>query len=378
MTLLGRYLVSEFLRSSAAVLVGLLVTWVAADSLRRLEDLGEDAAGSLASMGLTLLDILPYGLPLACVVGAVWTLTRAVRHREVTAIRAGGIPLQRALLPLLGCAAALAVILGVVTDRAIVPGRIALSRAPDRADEAQRTRPRQFADRHWFARGSSLFSVGGFDPATRCGRDVTVLNLDEQRRVAGRIDAARACHIEGQTWAFEDVRVRRFDGEQPPYAAFAQRRIELGVTDSDLAGTVRSPRELSLHRLARAIREQPEETPDPRASAALWTALHTRLLEPVGILFLVLLVIPLGVGDVERGDSLPRALLQSLGWTLGFWLAWAAAVFVAQQADRPGLRAALGRQPARPGDRRLPLPAHQGVGGGAALTGGSPRPISNK
>jgi lipopolysaccharide export LptBFGC system permease protein LptF len=59
------------------------------------------------------------------------------------------------------------------------------------------------------------------------------------------------------------------------------------------------------------------------------------VLEPVAILVLVLLAIPLGVGDVERGDSLPRALLQALAWTLGFWLAWAAAIFVAQQAVVP-------------------------------------------
>ncbi len=337
MSILGRYLVGEFLLSSSAVLLGLLVTWLASDSLRHLDELAGGAAGGLARIALTALDVLPYGVPLACIIGVVWTLARAVRSREITAIRAGGIPLQRALLPLLGSALGIALGLALLTDRVVVPGRVALSEAPGESDESRDARPRFLAGRHWFARGASLFSMREFQAARGLGHDVTVLRLDDQGRLVERIDAREARHVAGETWEFRDARIRGFDPGKPglAYREAEVLRLDLGLDESDLARALPAAQELSLHRLTRAIREHPPDTLDARGRAALQAALHGRLLEPLSVVLLVLLAIPFGLGDVERGDSLPRALLLALVWALGFWVAWATAVFIAQQGVVP-------------------------------------------
>ena len=100
MRIVSRHLLFEFLTSSAAVLLALLVTWTAGDSLRHLDELSHSWQAGLQQLVLGAIEVVPFGVPLACVVGAVWTLTRAARHRELTAIRAGGIPLKRSGAPL--------------------------------------------------------------------------------------------------------------------------------------------------------------------------------------------------------------------------------------------------------------------------------------
>ena len=73
----------------------------------------------------------------------------------------------------------------------------------------------------------------------------------------------------------------------------------------------------------------------PEHDDSLIAAFHTRLLEPLSVLILVLFAIPIGIGD-ERGDSLPRALLRALLFALAFWLCWTLAVFAARLPGVPG------------------------------------------
>ena len=62
---------------------------------------------------------------------------------------------------------------------------------------------------------------------------------------------------------------------------------------------------------------------------------HARLAGPVAVLILVLFAIPFAVGDVERGDSLPRALLGTLVATAAFWTLWALGLLAARSGVLP-------------------------------------------
>ena len=88
----------------------------------------------------------------------------------------------------------------------------------------------------------------------------------------------------------------------------------------------------SLHKLARRIR-------DFRGNAsrrfALEAAFHGRLAQPLAVVVLVLLALPFAIGDVERGDSLPRALLWSLAASGAFWLVWTLALLAARSGVVP-------------------------------------------
>ena len=55
----------------------------------------------------------------------------------------------------------------------------------------------------------------------------------------------------------------------------------------------------------------------------------------MAVLILVLLAIPFAIGDVERGDSLPRALLASIGCAGAYWTFWTAGQLTGQSGLLP-------------------------------------------
>ena len=216
MRLLSRYLLADFLVSSLAVWLALLVTWLAGDSLRHLEDLGRSWALGSQRVLLSALDIVPYSVPIACVVGAVWTLTRAARQHEITAIRAGGIPLRLALAPLLLGSLVVAAALGVFQDRISIPARQALLRAVENADGENERQPRQLVERYWHSSPGSVFSAGAYDRDRQTLSDVTMFRIDADGVFSERIDAEAATNIDREVWEFRAPRIREFQGRGRP------------------------------------------------------------------------------------------------------------------------------------------------------------------
>jgi lipopolysaccharide export LptBFGC system permease protein LptF len=321
--ILSVHLVREFATSSAAVLAGLLVTWFAGDSLRRLDDFGQDGRDALREVVLVATEMLPYAVPMACLGGAVWTLSRAVRFRELVAIRSGGIPLRRALAPLLAAAAVVAVGLGLFFDRVVIPARIALAR-----EDAEPNRPKELAGRYWMAHDPWVFSAGSYDAANRALRDVVMFELDAEGRVIGRIDAGEARNVQGEVWQLRDARVRSFGATGGIGTEHhADLELSLGVSGEQYERVRADPGRLTLHRIARAMRKA-----SPEENSALAAAFHGRLLEPLSVLIVVLFAIPLAVG---AGDSLARALVRSLALATAFWLCWTVALFTAHLPGVP-------------------------------------------
>lgn len=333
MRIAARYLLREYALASGTVFLALGVTWVAADTMLRLDEL--DAAGldALRWVAWRAAEFVPVGAPLACVGGVVWSVTRAVRAREVTAIRAGGIPLRGALAPILAASVLFAVLLAVFEDRVAIHARRAQAGAE--AGEAGETSPPVMRNgRWWHAGGSTVFSAAHYSAGERALLDVTAFEYDERRRPVRRIDAARAVDAGGGSWEFHTARVREFDATGT--AGLQSRevdalRVDLGATGRDFERAQRLEI-TTLHQLAERIEES---RGPPEAIAALEGAFHGRLARPLGLVILVLLALPFAVGDVERGDSLPRALLAALAAAAVFYGCWAAAMLVAQRGWVP-------------------------------------------
>ena len=333
MRTLSRYLLADFLVASLVVLLALLVTWLAGDSLRHLDAFGRDRTLGLWRVAGGVLDAIPYGVPIACLAGAVWTLSRAVRNREIVAIRAGGIPLRRALAPLLLGSLGVAIALGFFEDRIANPARFAMARAIEERDAGDGHRPREIAGRFWHASAGAVFSAGAYDRDSRTLSDVTVFRFDPGGAFRERIDAGTVVNIERDVWEFRDLRVREFrrsgDVEKRRPGGL---RLDLGLSGADLEKLRRPAR---LRPLSDLYRELGDPAGPPREAAALATVFHSRALEPLAVVALVLFAIPLALGAAERGESLPRALLLSVAWAAGYWLAWALALQVSQRGSLP-------------------------------------------
>jgi lipopolysaccharide export LptBFGC system permease protein LptF len=328
----SRYLLLHYLGSAAALLAAIAVVWIAADTLFRIDELSEHPLRALREIGFRALDVLPLGVPLACVAGAVWSLTRAVRHREVTAIRCGGIPLQSTLLPLLIATLCLAGLLALLEDRVVVPARASLENLEDSDASGPPRRPQRLSGRWWYSSGNSIFSAGHYAKPEARLEEVTVFELDASRRIQRRIEAKEAVYVSGDLWEFHDATLLEFsDTSGMQVSSVEALRVDLGLTGRDLERALPPIAATSLHKLARRIRDQG----DGEARAPLEAAFHARLAQPLAALVLVLFAIRFAIGDAERGDSLARSLLLSLGVTALFWLGWTAALLTARSGLVP-------------------------------------------
>ncbi len=326
MSTVSRYLLREFLSASAAVMLALAVTWVAADTLLHIDEIGDGTLALLQTALDRLLEVLPLGVPVACVVGAVLSITSAVRSREITAIRCGGIPLRSALAPILVACVLIATGLAFFEDRVIMKTRQARIEA-EAGREADGPRLERRNGRYWYAAGASIFVANDYDPESRTLRDVTVFQLSPSRAIQQHIEAESAVYLSEQSWELRNAIVREFGGPGLSQRQVSALRMDLGLTGADLERAELPLETETLHGLAERIQDKPAGGEE---RIALEASFHGRLAQPLAVLILVLLAIPFAVGDVERGDSLPRALLSAMIATAGFWVAWALGLLTAR------------------------------------------------
>src|SRR5262249_41089529 len=149
---IARHILVEFAVTSTGVFLGIAAMWLAADVLLHIDDLAGHVAAGLREVALRAFPVLPIVLPISGIARVVLRLSRAVRNRELTAIRTGGIRLQAALAPVLILCALFALGLGVLEDRVLLPVRAALERGRAVDDDNVRA-PERLLNRWWFASG---------------------------------------------------------------------------------------------------------------------------------------------------------------------------------------------------------------------------------
>ena len=323
MRTISRYLLLEFLRASAVSLLAFYMLWIAVDSLLHIDELATAAGPALRDVMLRSLDFVPIAVPIACTVGAVWSITRAAHFSEITAIRCGGLPLRSVLSPLLFASLLIGLLQGVFQDRVLIPAHGVLQAAGEDVEDGRKG-PGQILGRWWHTSPSFVFVAESFLPEQQVLENVTVFRIDDAGRMRERIDAPRAEYKEGRAWELLDARVRSF----PEAGGLQERkearlRLDLDLTREQVEATVPVLEATSLRRLWRVVQDEPDNI-----SAA--SVLHSRLALSCVVLVLVLLALPFAVGDTEGVDSLPRALLKSLIATSAFWGLWTAGLVSSQ------------------------------------------------
>ena len=333
MRIVSRYLLRQFLTASALIFVGLFITALSVGAVLHLDQFQTDAGQAWRIMLFRALEIVPVGLPIACLSGAAWSLTRATRFQELTAIRSGGIRLRRVLAPFLIVALALGGGVALFEDRVLIPVREILRETEGATSSARAQRAFHANDRWWFARGSSLFAAQAYDPESFRLDQVTVFELDDQRRVVRRIDAQEARFLREKTWELREARIIDFGkGEAPALRQESQVQLALGVSRGTLRRVLPPAEVTSLHRLARWIREW---SGSPLRIASFEAEFHARIAQPFAILVLVLFAVGLSVGHEERQDTFGRALVHALIAATLYWTAWTAALLAAGSGAVP-------------------------------------------
>ncbi len=257
--------------------------------------------------------------PIAVLVAALVGFGVLSKANEITALKACGVSLYRASLPVLLCAAGLSVSL-FAFDHFYLP-------EANRRQEALRNqikgRPAQTylrPDRKWIlGQRSRIYYYNFFDPGSNVMGGVTVFELDPGTfQLRRRIYAARAHWEEAplNAWVFEDGWVRDFRGIQ--LLGYRPFRVEtfagLEEKPSYFKKEVKQSQEMNYFELKRYVADLKQSGFDV---VPLLVQLHKKFAFPLFALIMALIAVPFSFTVGRRGALAGVAV--SLGIAMVYW-----------------------------------------------------------
>src|SRR5437764_10043562 len=153
------------------------------------------------------------GLPVIMLVATIFVFLSLSRFHELTAMKAAGISLYRVSAPVLLMGLSVAV-------SAMLFQELFLPRLKELGEEMDRVKIRGQAPRHLQSRqrlwvrsaDSRFYRVELLNPGTNDLYGVTILEIDHEFRLVGRLDARRA-HWTATGWELNDGAYREFDAD---------------------------------------------------------------------------------------------------------------------------------------------------------------------
>jgi LPS export ABC transporter permease LptG len=205
--IIDRYLVREYV---AFMAIGLLVAaalFIVIDLVKTLDKylrVKPPLIYILEHFAYRLPAALHDGLPVVMLVATIFLFLTLSRYHELTALKAAGVSLYRVSAPVLGVGLLVAIGAGLFQE-------LALPVLNERGDEVDRVKIRGQAPRHlqtrqrlWVRSANSRFyRIELLSPATSDLYGVTLLELDREFRLTGRLDARRA-HWTPSGWELSD------------------------------------------------------------------------------------------------------------------------------------------------------------------------------
>lgn len=248
-------------------------------------------------------------LPLSCLIAATVTFTTLGRSGELTAMKAGGLSMRRAAVPVLVLTGLLCGLLFLIQDQ-IAP--LTNQKAQEIKDRIQGKPPRTYGlsvhGRWAFGTGDRLYHYGLYDPDKQAFQRLEIFTLNRsERRIVGQRYASAATW-NGKKWLLAEGWYRSFpagdavgefskyDAEEPvaldPPENFARREISLTV-GSDL------PDQMSLMELRRQIGLLDLSGFD---TTRLRVAFYSKVSLPLTPLVMVMLGLPFAFQVGRRGS----------------------------------------------------------------------------
>ena len=214
--IIDRYLVREYLAFMGIGLAVAAALFIVVDLVKTLDKylrVKPPLMYILEHFAYRLPAALHDGLPVVMLVATIFLFLTLSRYHELTALKAAGVSLYRVAAPVLGVGFLVAVGAGLFQE-------LALPVLNERGDEVDRVKIRGQAPRHlqtrqrlWVRSADTRFyRVELLNPATNDLHGVTILELDREFRLTGRLDARRA-HWTAGGWELSEGAYRDITDE---------------------------------------------------------------------------------------------------------------------------------------------------------------------
>jgi lipopolysaccharide export system permease protein len=320
MNMLARYILREFFKTSASILVGIIALYLSVTFLKDADDFIKHHA-TMAQIGRYYLYSIPgllgQALPFAALIGTLLSLGALSRHQEITAMRAGGISTLRITFPVLFGGMVMSVF-GFMNNEMITPAYSAKA-AQIRSVEVEKKQERVvFQQRKLWLRGpdNSIANIDLVSPDRREMIGVNIFKLDPDFTVRERIRAKRLVWDQG-AWKLRDS--LKFSPTGTAVALSSADGEIYNVVDrpEDMSMIVKDSVEMDFAELLAYVRKLKASG---YKAVRYEVDLYGKIASPFACLLMVLIAAPLSMqqarsGGAARGIAL-AVMIAAVYWAL--------------------------------------------------------------
>jgi LPS export ABC transporter permease LptG/LPS export ABC transporter permease LptF len=267
------------------------------------------------------------GLPIIVLISTVLLFLTLTQQRELDALKAAGISLYRASLPILLVAFSISLASGLLQET-VLPGLNA------KAEEVDRVKIRGNQPRHlqrqtqiWYRSSDTRFlRMELLDPIERSLDGLLVVDITPQFRLIDRLDASKARWTDAG-WMLSDGVYRQVSaGNRVTMDAFTQRLVTMPEQINDLVQVQKSPETMSFRELRQYVIRLAETG---HQVGKYLVQLDSKLAFPLVHVIMAVVAIPFALVSPRsggRGVGIAVAILISVG----YWLVHSVAIAFAK------------------------------------------------
>ena len=293
MTLIQRYLLTTCAKITGLALAAFVGIYLLVDFFEKVDDFLENQASAhlyFSYFAWKTPLIISQMLPLTILMGTFLTLGGFTKTNELTAMRAGGIGLQRIVVPFLAAAMVLTGINFALNEFLVPIGT-------QRANYIFRTEVRGKAqmmakrDNLWFRESNTLYHIQLALPENKQLLGLSLYQVDDQLNLLSRVEAPAAVFNEDH-WQAEQVVIREFDPTSRHLTGQSQVKswtLPLQKTPDDFGSLSGKNEELSFFQLSKISRQMQREGLD---ATRYRVDMYSRLSTPFACIIMAFLAIP--------------------------------------------------------------------------------------
>ena len=339
MTIFDRYILKEFIKIFALILVSLVGLYLIADFFERLRMfLSNNASpGQMAAyFFLTLPMILSQMIPIAVLLSTLLSFGILSKNCEITAMKANGLSLYRISLPVIVISFAICIAAFLLSEF-ITPYTNQKAKYVKLIEVQKREKLGSFKQNEiWYRGEEGIYNFSMFDPQTNTLKGIRIHFFDRGMNLSQRIDAKEAVWKD-DGWLFKDLLVTTFNRDGiPSIERVPAQVIALAEKPSDFKTVQKGTEEMGLLELSRFTKKIGSEGYD---TVQYRTDMHGKIAFPLVSVILAILGVSFSLKS-ERSGGISQSI--GLGIIIGFsyWIVFAFAISLGRAGTIPPVMAA--------------------------------------
>ncbi|MBK9294974.1 MAG: LPS export ABC transporter permease LptG [Oligoflexia bacterium] len=234
--IVDRYIVKEFLKYFVATLIVFVTLYTAVDMLTTIWQLKADSATLWKFYLYQLPNTISRLIPVACLMGTIFTISMMSRSNELTSLFSAGMSLARITLPILIITVFISVTSFFISNK-LVP---IFNKKKNYIEFVEiRKQPWRYytikTSRIWYRNRDLIYNIRNFNPKGNSVAGLTIYYFSPDWKLM-QLTSAQSGILDGQNWKLENGSVTIFDSQHsfPITEHFSKKTITMDEPPIDL------------------------------------------------------------------------------------------------------------------------------------------------